>query len=221
MDLIKESFFKVKADIGLLKSEMNNLKNEISETKKQMTEICEILLKILKKEDPTQKKDNQTTSTQNQTTPAHNLPFRALRSQNNPFSTGNEGASTDRQTHQQTDRHTFFHRNSIENASEIIDSLDNIKKDLRQKFKQLTEQEFFVFSTIYQLDEEIGHSNYKILSQRLKLTESSIRDYVTRIIKKGIPIDKTRINNKTINLTISQNLKKMASLSTLLQLRGI
>jgi len=92
---------------------------------------------------------------------------------------------------------------------------------MRLKFKKLTEQEFLVFSTIYQFDEEIGYSDYKLISERLNLTESSIRDYVGRIIKKGISVDKTKINNKYIKLNISEKLKKIVSLPTILQLREL
>ncbi len=112
-------------------------------------------------------------------------------------------------------------QNSIHDALEILNSLDEIKKGIRLKFKRLTEQEIIVFSTMYQLEEELGHSNYKLLSDRLNLTESSIRDYVGRLIKKGIPVEKKKINNKQINLIISPDLKKIASLSTILELREL
>jgi len=221
MNSIQNAFQKVKIEIEILKKEMFDLKKEIGKTRDQMGEICEILLKRAQKSSPTHMFENKTTSADTSANLTANLPFKSLKDQNKPFSIGNEGVSTDRQTLRQTDRHNFFAKNSIETASEIINSLDNIKKEIRLKFKQLTNQEFLVFSTIYQLDEELGSSNYKILSKQLNLTESSIRDYITRIIKKGIPIEKTRINNKTINLKISYNFKKIASLSTILQLRGL
>ena len=155
----------------------------------------------------------------------HNLPLEALKQQNIPISNGNQGVSTDRQTDTSTDRQTQNilknQENSIENAVEILDSLDSIKKEIRLKFKRLTEQELLVFSTIYQLDEEIGNTDYQTISKKLNLTESSIRDYVGRLIKKGIPIEKSKINNKNIQLFISKNLKKIASLQTILQLRDI
>ena len=112
-------------------------------------------------------------------------------------------------------------KDSFDNAIKILDSLDNIKKELRLKFKRLTDQEILVFSTIYQLEEEKGFSDYRSLSKKLGLTESSIRDYVSRIILKGIPVEKKKINNKSIQITISSNLKKIASLQTILQLREI
>ncbi|MBU2104789.1 MAG: helix-turn-helix domain-containing protein [Nanoarchaeota archaeon] len=96
-----------------------------------------------------------------------------------------------------------------------------MKKEIRLKFKRLTDQEILVFSTIYQFDEEKGFSDYKTISERLNLTESSIRDYVRRLIHKGIPIEKTKINNKSIILKISENLKKIATLSTILKLRDL
>ena len=99
--------------------------------------------------------------------------------------------------------------------------MDSLKKEIRLKFKQLTDQEMIIFSAVYQFDEENGFSDYKSLSQRLNLTESSIRDYIGRLIKKGIPVEKTKLNNKNIRLTLSKNLKNVVSLSTILQLRGL
>ncbi|MCK5044064.1 hypothetical protein KAR52_03625 [Candidatus Pacearchaeota archaeon] len=128
---------------------------------------------------------------------------------------------TDTFTDKQVNQFISKDENSIDNAIVVLNSLDAIKKEIRLKFKRLTEQELLVFSQLYQLDEEFGHSDYKTLSNKLKLSESSIRDYIGRLIKKGIPVEKNKINNKTINLCISQNLKKIATLSTILQLRDL
>ncbi len=78
-----------------------------------------------------------------------------------------------------------------------------------------------IFSMIYQLEEEKGAPDYKTIAIKLKLTESSIRDYVGRLIKKGIPVEKEKINNKTIQLKISNNLKKIVNLPTIMQLRDL
>ena len=110
---------------------------------------------------------------------------------------------------------------TINNAAEILDSLDSLKKEIRLKFKRLTDQEFLVFSTLYQIDQDLGYSSYKDISERLNLTESSIRDYIGRLINKGIPIEKNKINNKNIQLNISSNLKKIATLPTIIRLRDL
>ncbi len=183
---------------------------------------------------PTQVSKNPTEKEKIKTNPAHNLPYSALKDENKVVSTGNEGVPTDRQTNQQTNQQTDkgsynigikseedSSSDYINDAAKILDSLDSIKKEVRLKFKRLTDQEFSVFSVIYQLSEEEGYTDYKNLSIKLGLTESSIRDYIGRLIKKGIPVEKTKINNKTIHLSVSSNLKKIASLPTILQLRAL
>lgn len=109
----------------------------------------------------------------------------------------------------------------ISEASEILDSLGNIKKEIRRKFKRVTKQEMLVFSTIYQLEEQEQEVDYKKIALRLGLSQSSIRDYIQRIIDKGIPILKEKLNNKKILLHISPELKKIATLSTIIKLREI
>ena len=232
MDLVKEAFQKVRQDIDSLNEGINSLRKDLSETRERMIEMCEILKKMSQKTVISEKKQDIGTSTRKEeipTTSTHpstdNYPFKPVKGNILPISTGNEGVSTDRQTDRQTDKNTENppenSQNSIDNAAEMLESLDNIKKEIRLKFKRITGQELLVFSTIYQLDEEQGHADYKAISKRLNLTESSIRDYVGRLIKKGVPVEKKRINNKNITLNISQNLKKIASLSTILQLRDL
>jgi DNA-binding MarR family transcriptional regulator len=218
MDPVKEAFEKVKEDIS-------SLKKEIAELRQNMLQLCDIMQKFAQKEG---KKDEifvpvvPAYQVQNPASPqessTHNLPFKALNPQKQPFSTGNGGVPADRQTNQQTDRHI---ENPIENAAEMLESLNNLKKEIKDRFRKLTEQEWVVFSAIYQLDEEAGYSDYKALAARLNLTESSIRDYVSRLIIKGIPVDKIRLNNKNIRLNISESLKRIAPLPAILQLRDV
>ena len=232
MDYIKEAFQKVKQDMDSFKEELSFLRKGLTETRESMVEMCEIIKKLSQKQEISTEKQDLDTSTHRTLIPAtsthpstHNSSLKPLKPNNLSISTGNEGASTDRQTDRQTDKSTENlpenNQNSIDNAAEMLDSLDSIKKEIRLKFKRITDQELSVFSTIYQLEEEQGNANYKGISERLNLTESSIRDYVQRLIKKGIPVEKKRINNKNITLNVSQNLKKIASLSTILQLREL
>ena len=222
MDQLKEAFRKVKEDINSLKEQNQILKKEVDGIKERLQPILDFLqesqLKPIKG-DSTLIKENSANQTDNST---HLLPFKPLNHQKLGISTGNQGVSTDRQTDRQTDK--VFQNTplkSIDNAVNVLNSLDSIKKEIRLKFKQLTDQEISVFSVIYQLDEEKGYATYNELSKRLNLTESSIRDYVGRLLRKGIPVEKKRVNNKFIQLNVSQNLKKIASLSTILSLRDL
>jgi hypothetical protein len=166
----------------------------------------------------------------------HNYSFKPLKDQNMLISTGNEGVPTDKQTNQQTDNSTHFSFNfndtgkvekkpnnadPIKDAADILDSLDSLKKEIRLKFKRLTDQELSVFTKLYELDEELGYTGYKTLASALNLSESSIRDYVGRLIGKGIPVDKLKVNNKSIQLRVSESLKKVATLPTILKLMNI
>jgi len=175
--------------------------------------------------------------------PTDKLLSQVLKRQNSSVSICNGGVPTDRQTNQQTDRHIPQHTNieekpafnpvqttkeshykedinHLEKVSEILSNLDNLKKDIRRKFKALTAQEITVFSAIYTLGEQ-EEVSYTKLATTLKLSESSIRDYVGKIQKKGIPIIKEKLNNKLVVLKISPELKKVASLDTILKLREI
>ena len=218
---IKEAFLRVKEDITFLKQETNMLKLDIQELKELISEIKNSL--------ESQKNNSthqQIISTDIQKPSTHdffstdNLPLKALESQNLIVSIGNGGGSTDRQTHTQTDRHTGIPID-INDAAQILSSLDNLKKELRLKLKRMTKQEMLIFSLVYQLEEQGQIVDYKLLSEKLAITESSVRDHIQRLLSKGIPVDKERVNNKKIVLHIPQEFKKIASLSTILQLREL
>jgi hypothetical protein len=158
-----------------------------------------------------------------------NSAFQGLKSPIYRTSTGNKGVPADRQTDIQTDQQTINHTQmsskdnstNFQRVSQLITSLDSIKQEVRINFKRLTSQEFLVFSSIYQLEEEGQNVDYSLLANKLKLTESSIRDYTQKIIKKGIPLLKNKENNKKIYLLVSPEFKKIASLSSLIQLREL
>ncbi|MBT4165847.1 hypothetical protein HOE04_02300 [archaeon] len=233
---IKLSFSKVKDDITNLYDEIIHLKLELNEIKITLNSLNNQLIShknpnLIKNpyttDNSTNNHLNQTLSvnkTDNQTVPQE---IEGLKYSNLNSSTGNEGVSTDRQTDNKTDRQTQkipekSIESNIQEASDILDSLDRLKKEIRLKFKRVTTQEMAVFSTIYQLEEqEPSKTTYKQIAINLHLSESSIRDYVQRMINKGIPIKKQKINNRRIILSVSKELKKIATLSTIIQLRGL
>ncbi|MCX8158748.1 MAG: hypothetical protein N3D20_00410 [Candidatus Pacearchaeota archaeon] len=209
MDPIKEAFAKVKI--------------EIQEIKEQINEIKRTLNSIQQTDKPTDNQQINKSLPQNTTilsNPTNKSHLYSPITNYNEVSTGNNGVPTDRQTNRQTIQH-IDKISKIEHLSQILNSLDSIKKDIRSTFKHLTNQEMLVFSTIYQLEEEGFIVDYSLISKKLSLTESSIRDYVLKLIKKGIPVIKTKHNNKKIVLSISPELKKIASLQTILSLREL
>jgi len=233
-ETIKNAFLRVKEDMIYLNDEIVALKEEITQIHSILTNLQEEISKKPLKypilPSPTlQQTDRQIYQTHpdiptdKQTVPQE---IGGLKSQNTGISTGNEGVPTDRQTHRQTNQQTDNSEDNVEQnlkkANEIFNSLDNLKKEIRQKFKKLTPQEMTVFSSIYQIEEQDPeNTTYKQVSSALGLSESSIRDYVLKMIRKGIPIKKQKISNKKVILSISPELKKVATLSTIIQLRGL
>ena len=225
---VQKAFIKVKEDIFYLGNEFNSLKQELMEIKEMLKSLNNDI-NNLKIQGITQK----AYPTHQQITPTHpNTPadnptvpqeLRGLKYPDFHSSIGNEGVPTDRQTDQQTDNPTDFSlKKSLNEASEILSSIDSLRKGIRLKFKQMTQQEMLVFSTIFQLEEQQGEGvKYSQIASKLKLSPSSIRDYVQRIISKGIPIIKTKVNNKKILLSVSSELKRIASLETIIRLREL
>ena len=238
MDPIREAFSMIKQDILDLHEEIYNLKQQINELKLQKTPTTLIQTPTTPQKTPTIPTQTPTqpplqtdNPTQNQTM---NYPSEPLKQPNLPLSIGNGGVPTDKQTNRQTNQQTdnyagkFAQPQSIDpidefqRAQQVLDSLDNIKKSLRLKFKRLTPQEMSVFSTLYTLENQnIDEITYKLLANNLDLSESSIRDYTNKLVNKGIPLLKIRQNNKKITLKISPDLKNIATLATINQLREI
>jgi len=223
-DKIRLAFTKAKQDIDFLANEISQIKQEISQIYQFLQDIDTSTLRHKTSTHPA-------TSTQTSTVP---YEIEGLKTPNLGISIGNEGASTDRQTDTSTDTSTHnllkIPKNQenktieldIQKATNILDSLDALKKQIRLKFKRVTQQEMLVFSTIYQLEEQAQDIvTYKQIALKLGLSESSIRDYVQRMINKGISIKKHKINNKALILSISPELKRVATLSTIIKLREL
>lgn len=240
-DPIKEAFHKVKEDIQSLREDILNITQELKTLREEINRTFNPTdrptdSQTIPTMKPTMTVPEQTEATFLPTmTPTieNKEPLYSLKSQNTDISTGNRGVPTDRQTNQQTDRQsTEFalipHPQEImdpltkmDQVAQVLNSLDALKKDLRRQFKQLTEQEMLIFSTIYQLTDQGIEVDYPLLAEKTRLSESSMRDYTQKLIRKGIPIQKVRENNKKVTLSIPTEFKRMATLDTILSLRNL
>src|SRR3989338_133190 len=177
---IKDAFMKVKQDISELKEQIAQFSNEIVQLKEYLSQQTDRpALQHINSSTPAHNPQTPALQHINSSTPAHNLPLYALKSPNINISTGNEGVPADRQTDQQTNRH--INNSSLNSLPEVLGTLNAIKDEVRIKFKNLTNQEISVLSMIYSLEEQSSLVDYSILSQKLSLTESSIRDYIQKL----------------------------------------
>lgn len=232
-DKIRDSFQKIR-------EEMNFLAQEVLALKISLNEIQNTLLS-LKKQQRNQSSTYPAHVQQFDNFPADNPDYKQEISHISEFSIGNRGVPADRQQtvsrqiskdftqersnqeFQQNPKPTEYIINTGEKKQGISDDisifLNTLKQDLRSKFKNLTKQEFIIFSLIYTINEEKGEVTYKTLAEKSGLTESSIRDYIARLEHKGIPILKEKVNNKQVILKIPSELKDIATLDSLSKLK--
>ena len=81
--------------------------------------------------------------------------------------------------------------------------------------------EFSVFMTIYHLEEELGKVTYKNIANKFNLTEATVRNHITNLMNKGIPIDKERLFNKKTLLYVKKDFRELNMASRLLEIRQI
>ncbi len=228
---IKEAFSKIKQD-------MNNLKHEIKEMKHEISKISYAFNALLQARVPRNvpnfsrgfiKRDFGT----HLSSKPYKTPYSQELKPKTPISIGNEGVSALRQQIGNTSAHPIqVRRQEIrediqevqkmqepETSKSLQDNVEKLKKALKDVFKTLTKQEFYVFSLVYQLEDELKRPiTYTDLASRTNLTPNSLRDYISKLIVKKVPIIKEKINNRQILLKIAPELRNIETLDNLLKI---
>lgn len=237
---IELSFQKMKKDVLNLQQEITIIKQEIQEINDNFNALLSQFKQVLhSNKHPTQVQHIKHT-------PTHILPKKAINPQYFHSSIGNRGVPTDSQqtvnrqsntinrTYPIPENSQYKSTNLKErreisigfsdqfqsqfNIPQLSNIVSNMKQELQDKFKKLTKQEFYVFSVLYALEEEKGQVTYRDIAARTNLAESSVRDYISKLEYKGIPVVKERINNKLVLLKISPELRNIATLDSLSKL---
>ena len=181
-DAIKKAFFKVKTHIEALEKEIKANREYIIEQNKQILTLIEEL--------KTQKSQIRTVEAPK---PQNSIDL----SLKNEDSSGNKGVSLDGYSlpGYSLDGYSL-------NIQELKDSLPLI-------LSRLSKQEFLTFLTIYQLEEEITQVTYDDVGKSLKISSGCVRTYVSGLIKKGLPVLKSKYNNKVIILSIPPEIRSL------------
>ena len=130
-------------------------------------------------------------------------------------STGNEGVLST-VTVTATPLPTLF-RQPFDNS----DTDDPITKDIKNKFRSLTEREFAVFMVIYQLEEELNYPiTYADVARKLSLSRSSVRDHIGELLLKNAPLVKTVSGDRKVSLSIKKDFRDLNLVSKLLSFRN-
>ena len=185
------SFKKVKEDIDFLRKELNKVKEFLL---LQNKELISLKTKI--------KEQNDLIITKSE--------------RNNKSSTGNDRAINN---HQQSS--TIINNDFTTEAISYGTQNKLIRTLIENKFRSLTDMEFSVFMAIYQLEEELGKVTYKDIARKFNLTEATVRNHITNLITKGIPIEKERLFNKRTLFYINKDFRELNMASKILELRQI
>ena len=98
--------------------------------------------------------------------------------------------------------------------------MEQLKEDLENGFKRLTDREFSVFLALYELDKIKEEVTYPEISLRLKITEATIRGYINSLINKKMPILRERYLNGKVSLSIKKEFKQLDLYQKLLRLKA-
>ena len=217
--ILKKAFTKVKEDISSLNNRLNKIENALNQ-----------LISQNNVENPPSSSENSLKQAQNpqihQSSSGnegvqsinHSTVNQSFNNQSHPKHSIEQYTpqiSTNYNKKQGTNHSLINH--STDNHSTIKHSLStqslniqSLKKDLEERFSALTSQEFLIFLTIYQLEEDCSRSiPYNDLSNKLSLTTGCIRGYVSSLIRKNLPILKSKINNRTLTLSINPDFKDL------------
>jgi len=88
-------------------------------------------------------------------------------------------------------------------------NIQELQENLPSILSRLSKQEFLTFLTIYQLEEEVSKVTYDDVGNSLKITSGCVRTYVSGLIKKGLPVIKSKYNNKIIILSIPPEIRSL------------
>ena len=187
VEKIKKAFFKVKEEI-------NRLEKEKKADKEILNKIIETLGDMSLKIDKLSKiKENKDENTLKKS------------------SIGNEGV---RRHHADTTSTTP--RQLVDNSQ--TPTITDLKKEITLKFRRLSEQQFKVFTTIYTLEEEKRQSvTYQDLAKALELSQSCIRDHVSELILRGIPLIKQKATQNKAFLSIPEEFRSLSLFERLIK----
>jgi len=212
---LREAFEKVKKDIDFLTEQIVIIKRELEEIKQIKANFRQESSTGNEGVPTDRQTDRQTfdrfsTLVDDRFSPAFETPT------DNPTQNPTHTQHTNTKV-QQTNTYSNTPLYTEKSITELVNTL---KSDLKIRFKSLTKQEFNIFSILFTVDKTQKSATYKNLADKTGLSESSIRDHIQRIMKKGIPIEKEKLNNKVIILKIPEEIRNLATLDNLLRIRN-
>lgn len=103
----------------------------------------------------------------------------------------------------------MFHKRSQPQKIKSFATFQGLKREIEETFDRLSKQELLTFLTIYQLEDDIKNVSYTDVAEKLKLSEGCIRTYISALIRKGVPVEKKKFNNKLVLLFVPKEFREL------------
>ncbi len=206
---IRNSFKKVKEDIDTIRFEFNDKFLHLND---KINKIEAILTKIDPKIAPNEDLEENEPFFEEPSIGNERVHQQSTTMINNDqqSTTVNDQQSTNNDQHSQT----------LKGDQTLLQKeLSEMNKDLSRMFRNLTDREFSVFSTIYGFQSRNEEVYYSMLANALNLTEATIRGTVNRLFSKQLPLQKERLFNRKTSLFIKKDFFELNLLNKLISLR--
>src|SRR3989344_8290691 len=133
-------------------------------------------------------------------------------------STGNEGVYSARTQHALCTHSARTHYALTLPIEDHFETPIEPKNDLEKAFLGLKNYELKTFLVIYQLDQEKGRANYYEIAQKMGVSDACVRSYVSSLLRKNVPLLKTKLNKNRTVLSINPSFKSLDTYQKLLSL---
>lgn len=208
---VKKAFSRVKEDINLIKAEIKEIKalfqsllNNMSPYEKKES------LKIPNKFEVSRENQKEGKESSNGNKGAYSFIHSFIHS---PCTSSNNYAHKNEQNEQKNSIQALTSQNYPTQNTQMFN-----KNDVSHPLQTLTNREFLVFLTIYQLEKELPRVTYQDIASKLSLTSGCIRTYTTSLIRKKAPLIKSKLNNKITILSIEPSFRSLTSEQKLVNL---
>ncbi|MBI4447669.1 hypothetical protein HY643_01695 [Candidatus Woesearchaeota archaeon] len=97
--------------------------------------------------------------------------------------------------------------------------MDKQITSLKKRFDSLTEQEIRVFTVIQRVSQELDRPVlYREIAKEMQISQSSVRDHISELLSKEIPIYKEKTRNNKVLVGIKKELYDLQLASKVINL---
>ena len=125
----------------------------------------------------------------------------------NNISTGNKGVVMTSLYHRYDNVISSKHEMSSKKVNEDLEILDS---NLKEFITSLSDREFLIFISIYQLEDELKRPiTYNDLFEKLNLSSFSLRNAMGELFKKKSPLIKQKMHNSIVGFSIKPDFRAL------------